>query len=285
MEHAMPLIQRTLKTTIQKYLFKGRIILVYGARRVGKTTLVQQLLEEYPGNDKRYINCDLESQRRNLEVQEAETLKAFLGNNKLVVLDEAQNIQEVGRVLKILVDTYPEMQIIATGSSAFDLANKTAESMTGRVYPFTLYPLSIQEIAGDQGLSVVEPHLEQILRFGLYPDIFGEPEQEARFKLDELVSNYLFKDILIYAGLKRASTIRNLLRLLAHQIGREVSYTELGQQLGIDRKTVLSYIDLLEQCFIIFRLGAFSRNLRKEISKSDKVYFYDLGVRNTLIDA
>jgi uncharacterized protein len=157
--------------------------------------------------------------------------------------------------------------------------------MTGRVYPLELYPLSLQEIAGDHGYGEIEQRLEHILRFGLYPDIFDEPEEEARTKLDELVSNYLYKDILTYAGIKKASVIANLLRLLALQVGNQVSYNELGQNLGIDHKTVASYIDILEQCFVIFRLTSFSRNLRNELKKSQKIYFYDLGVRNALVQA
>ena len=279
------LITRILEATIKRYLFRGRVVIIYGARRVGKTTLVKRLLEAYQEKRTRYINCDDLTNQRVLEVQEAVALKAFLGEQDLVVLDEAQNIHAIGKVLKLLVDTYPEMQIIATGSSSFDLANRTAEPMTGRVYPFALYPLSLEEIAGQQGYLEIEHRLENLLRFGLYPDILDEPEADARDKLNELVSNYLYKDVLAYAGVKKASAIANLLRLLALQLGNEVSYHELAQNLGIDSKTVVSYIDVLEQCFVIFRLTSFSRNLRNELKKSNKIYFYDLGVRNTLIQA
>ena len=174
------------------------------------------------------MGCDLQSVQLALSIQEAEALKAYLGEQDLVVLDEAQNIPDVGRILKILVDTYPEMQVLATGSSSFDLANKTSEALTGRVYPFELFPLSLSEIAGAQGLSVIELHLERMLRFGLYPSLWGADEDEARFQLEESVSNYLYKDVLAYIGVKKSSAVAGLLRLLALQIGQEVAYSELG---------------------------------------------------------
>ena len=279
------MIQRTISERVAARLFKGRVITILGARRVGKTTLVKTLLARFSEKRVRYLNCDLQSVQHALSTQEAEVLKAYLGNQDLVVLDEAQNIPEVGRVLKILVDTYPEMQVIATGSSSFDLANKTAEALTGRVYSFELFPLSLSEIAGGQGYSAIEPRLEQLLRFGSYPSLWGVSEEEARIQLDELVSNYLYKDVLAYIGIKRSSVVSGLLRLLALQVGQEVAYPELGSALGIDRRTVANYIDVLEQSFVVFRLGAFSRNLRKEVAKSQKVYFYDLGVRNALLQA
>lgn len=279
------MLERLLENRIKQYLFRGRIVTVLGARRVGKTTLVKKILDEYPDRRTRYLNCDLQSVQNGLSIQEAEPLRTFLGDYDLIVLDEAQNIPQMGRILKILVDTYPEIQIIATGSSSFDLANRTGEALTGRVYPFYLFPLSVQELAGDQGYSVIESRLDTILRFGLYPSLSDATEEDARFELGELVSNYLYKDIFMYMGIKRSSVVQNLLRLLALQLGNEVSYPELGAQLGIDRKTVISYIDVLEQSFVVFTLGGFSRNLRKEVSKTQKIYFYDVGVRNALLEA
>jgi len=279
------MIQRILEKRVMERLFKGRVVTILGARRVGKTTLVKALLERFPEKRTRYLNCDLQPIRQALAHQDAERLKVYLGDQELVVLDEAQNIPEVGRVLKILVDTYPEMQIIATGSSSFDLANKTGEPLTGRVYPFVLSPLSLTEIAGSNGYSMIEPRLEQLLRFGSYPSVLDASESESRDQLDELVANYLYKDTLSYLGVKKSTLVTDLLSLLALQVGQEVAYPELGTALGIDRRTVASYIDVLEQSFVVFRLRAFSRNLRKEISKSQKVYFYDLGVRNALLQA
>jgi uncharacterized protein len=279
------MIHRTITESIVARLFKGRIITLRGARRVGKTTLVRALLNQFPDRPTRYLNCDLLPVQQPLSTPDALALKAFLGDQEIVVLDEAQNIPEIGRILKILVDTYPEMQIIATGSSAFDLANQTGAALTGRVYPFELFPLSLTEIAGSHGYSAIEPRLAQLLRFGAYPSILDVSEEEARDQLDELVSNYLYKDVLAYIGIKKSSVVSNLLRLLALQIGKEVAYAELGTALGIDRRTVSNYIDVLEQSFILFRLGAFSRNLRKEIAKGQKIYFYDLGVRNAILQA
>ena len=279
------MIQRMLQEEVIEHLFQGRVVTILGARRVGKTTLAKTILERFPDKRTRYLNCDLLPVRQALSHQDAERLKVYLGDQDLVVLDEAQNIPEVGMVLKILVDTYPEMQIIATGSSSFDLVNKTGEPLTGRVYPFVLYPLSLAEIAGSNGYSVIEPRLEQLLRFGAYPSILDASEKRARTQLNELVADYLYKDILNFIGVKKSALVTDLLSLLALQVGQEVAYAELGMALGIDRRTVASYIDVLEQSFVIFRLRAFSRNLRKEIAKSQKIYFYDLGVRNALLQA
>ena len=277
------MIKRLLEPVIENYLFRGRTIILYGARRVGKTTLVKKILENNLHKRTRYVNCDLASNIQALSVYEAQTLRLFLGAQDLVILDEAQNIPEIGRVLKILVDEYPEMQIIATGSSSFNLVNKASEPMTGRMYRFELFPLSLQEVAGDNGFGIIEPKIENLMRFGLYPAILDLPEGDARIDLEELTSNYLYRDVLAYIGIRKSTILTNLLQLIALQLGNEVNYNELATKLGIDRKTVMSYIDLLEQCFVLFRLRAFSRNLRKEVSKSIKIYFYDLGIRNSLI--
>ncbi len=279
------MITRLLEQRIEERLFRGRVITLFGARRVGKTTLAQKILSNHSDKKTRYLNCDLLSVQQGLGVQEAEVLRAYLGDNDLVVLDEAQNIPDVGQILKILVDTYPQMQIIATGSSSFRLANAVGEPLTGRVTSFELYPLSIQEIAGDQGFSVIEPRLQHLLRFGSFPSILDADEGYAREQLEELVSNYLFKDVLAFSGIKKETVLFSLVRMLALQMGSEVSYTNLANALQVDRKTIINYIDVLEQNFILFRLGAYSSNLRKEITKSQKIYFYDVGVRNALIQA
>ena len=279
------MIDRMLEKDIEHYLFRGRIVILYGPRRVGKTTLVRKVLTNHLDKQTAYFNCDLQSVQTGLAIQEATLLKSFLGENDLVVLDEAQNIPDVGKILKILVDTYPEMQIIATGSSSFDLANRTGEPLTGRAYPLRLYPVSLQELAGKSGYSVIESRMDNLLRFGLYPSIIDLPERDAQIELQELVSSYLYKDVLMYIGVKRSKIVSDLLRLLALQVGNEVSYTELGTALGIDRRTVMSYIDILEQSFVVFTLSGFSRNLRKEVGKTQKIYFYDVGVRNALLQA
>lgn len=278
----MNYIPRRVEKNIKERLFQGKLIILYGARQVGKTTLVKRILGEHE-HESAYFNCELMSVQKGLSELEAEKLKGFLGEHKIVILDEAQNIPDIGKALKILVDTYPDMQIIATGSSSFDLAQKISEPMTGRTFTFMLYPLSLAEIKQGDGWSGIEAHLETLLRFGGYPDVFDRAERDAAERLDEIVSKYLYKDILAFEGIKKSSVIKQLLELLALQIGNEVSYNELANALGINRVTVQKYIDILEEAFIVFRLRAFSRNKRNEIAKSVKIYFYDVGVRNSII--
>ena len=278
----MNTINRLIEPKIKKNLFKGKVIVIYGARQVGKTTLSEKILNDYSESGK-YLNCELASVQQGLSVIEAERIKSFLGDYKLVVFDEAQNIKDIGKVLKIMVDTYPDIQIIATGSSSFDLADKISEPLTGRNFTYLLYPLSVREIVKQFDAFYAEAKIESILRFGFYPEVFFLSDEEAKDRLDEISSNYLYRDILRFDGIKKTDVVNKLLMLLALQLGQEVSYIELGRQLGINRLTVERYIDLLEKSFIVFRLRAFSRNKRKEISKSVKVYFYDLGIRNSII--
>ena len=279
------MIPRIIENQLKTYLFEGRALILYGARRVGKTTLTQTILSQYPEKKPKYINCELVVNKQALEIHDPSQLKNFLGDSEFIVLDEAQNIEGIGRTIKIIVDTYPSIQIIATGSSSFDLANKATESMAGRMYTFMLYPFSVGEIEQGRGYGAIESKLENLLRFGLYPEVIDQTEDVARRRLDELVSTYLYKDVLTFSGMKNSKLIVNLLQLLALQIGSEVSYNELATTLGIDRLTIIKYLDLLEQSFIVFTLRTLSRNPRNEISKSVKIYFYDLGIRNSLIQA
>lgn len=275
-------MERIIQKKIEKELFKGKVIIVYGARQVGKTTLVKKILKER-GEDRNYFNCEFLSVQEALSQLEPKKLKDFLGNSKLVVLDEAQKIKDIGLVLKLLIDTYPEMQIIATGSSSFDLANKVSEPLTGRKVVFNLFPISLQEIKNGEGVLEINSSLEKILRCGLYPDVFFSHNEDSINKLEEITSSYLFKDVLGFEGIKKSGIIVKLLQLLSLQIGNEVSYSEIANKLDINRLTVEKYIDILEKCFVVFRLNSFSRNIRNEISKSIKVYFYDLGIRNAII--
>jgi predicted AAA+ superfamily ATPase len=277
------MIARLSENNITENLFKGKTIIIYGARQVGKTTLVKKLLESY-GKDGRYLNCEILSVEQNLKDAEPDKLKAFLGDYKLLVLDEAQNIPNVGKVLKVITDTIKDIQIIATGSSSFDLAYKTSEAMTGRVIHFTLYPLSVLEIKANEDWLFVQGKLDKLLRFGSYPEIYTSSEEEAINKLNELASSYLFKDLLKFEGIKKSSLLKNLVVSLALQLGNEVTYNELATKLGVNNLTIQKYIDLLEQCFVVFKLNSFSRNLRKELTKSYKIYFYDNGIRNALIN-
>lgn len=278
----MNIIPRLIQPQIEARFFKGKIIIVYGARQVGKTTLVKQILEKRP-NDGLYLNCEILSVSQNLTNAEPEKLRHYFGNKKLIVLDEAQKIKNIGLVLKTFVDTYPDIQIVATGSSSFELANQTGEPLTGRVDRFILHPLSIEEIGKTMNPFEIESRLENLLIFGSYPEVFLLPENEAKNRLDEIASNYLYRDILAFERLKKAGLLTNLLQLLALQLGNEVSLNELSNKLGVSRLTVQKYLDILEQSFVIFILKAFSRNLRKEVTKSVKIYFFDLGIRNSLI--
>ncbi|KAF0146846.1 MAG: Uncharacterized protein FD143_3214 [Ignavibacteria bacterium] len=277
------MITRLLESCIHKSLFNGKTIVLYGARQTGKTTLVTKIMNEF-GDKGRYLNCEILSVEQSLKDAEPEKLSAFLGNYKVIVLDEAQNIDSIGRILKVITDNLKGIQIIATGSSSFDLANKTAESMTGRVVHFTLFPLSVIEIKEKKDWIDIDALLDKMLRFGLYPEVFTSNEESAINKLHELSSSYLFKDLLKFDGIKKSSLLKNLIISLALQIGNEVTYNELAAKLGVSSLTVQKYIDLLEQSFVVFKLHSFSRNIRKELTKSIKVYFYDVGMRNALIN-
>lgn len=279
----MKVIKRELEKPIKDSLFKGKVVVLYGPRQVGKTTLVKKILSELKDLKTLYLNCERPVVKQALGVLEPARVKDYFGEAQLVVLDEAQHLREPGLLLKLMVDTYPEVQILATGSSSFALAQKVSEPLTGRVNQFLLYPLSLTEIAANFGKLETETYLEKVLMFGAYPEVFLAPEKQARLRVDEIATHYLYKDVLAYANLRKASLIEDLLKLLALQVGSEVNLHELAQQLGVSRPTVKEYLDLLEQSFVVFRLRAFSRNLRKEISKSFKVYFYDLGIRNSLI--
>ncbi len=277
------MIKRLLENNIKGTLFKGKTIILYGARQVGKTTLAKNILNDF-GKDGRYLNCEIFSVEQNLNIAEPEKLKAFLGNYKVIVLDEAQNLSNTGRILKVITDTLKDMQIIATGSSSFDLANKAAEPMTGRIFTHTLFPLSVLEIKKNSDWLTVDAQLERLLRYGSYPEVFTSNEETAENKLGELASSYLFRDLLKFEGIKKSSLLKNLLISLALQLGNEVTYNELATKFGVSSLTIQKYIDLLEQGFVIFKLNSFSRNIRKELTKAFKIYFYDNGIRNALIN-
>jgi predicted AAA+ superfamily ATPase len=212
-----------------------------------------------------------------------EYIKTFFGSAKLVVLDEAQTIKNIGQILKIMIDTYPELQIIATGSSSFDLASQVGEPLVGRAVYFTLFPLSLAELAGSYTGPTADK-IDWMMRFGAYPEIASYGEAEAKDRLSMLASGYLYKDVLQFEGIKKPEVVLKLLQLLALQIGNEVSYHELAGNLKVSSYLVEKYIEILEKAFVIFRLRALSRNPRKEIAKANKIYFVDLGLRNSLID-
>lgn len=273
-----------MQQQIVSRLYKGKVIVVYGARRVGKTTICKEIIkaESSKGKKTRYLNAELLSVHEALSSTNGVHLKNYIGDVDLLVIDEAQYIKNIGLVLKILVDNYPQIQVIATGSSSFDLVNQTGEPLTGRARHFLMLPLSVYEVCDN--IITLQSTLENFMIYGLYPSVFNEHDNsEAKVELEEIASGYLYKDILAFEALKHSDKITKLLQLLALQIGNEVSYTELGTTLGMNRDTVEKYVDLLEKCFVVFRLNSFSRNLRKEVTKNCKIYFYDLGIRNCLI--
>jgi predicted AAA+ superfamily ATPase len=273
--------QRDLAGIISRQLFKGKVIILFGPRRVGKTTLSKSILER--NTNCRYLNCELLENKTALETTNSIALKNYLGNYSLIVLDEAQHITDIGRTLKVLVDTFPEIQIIATGSSSFELGNRLAEPLTWRSREYLLLPLSIRELLQTEDKIIVNANLDRILRFGLYPEVYGRPDEDAREELIQIASNYLYRDVLQFEQIKKPALLQNLLSALALQVGQEVSINELSRLLGETVPTIQRYIELLEKSFVIFRLRSFSRNLRKEIGKGQKLYFYDLGIRNALI--
>jgi len=257
-------------------------VVIYGARQVGKTTLVKEIQKKYPV-DSIYFDCDEPDIREAFSNKTSTEIKSFLGDKKLVILDEAQRIKDIGLTLKLIVDNFPKIQVVATGSSSFDLSNKIIEPLTGRKYEFFLYPISLEELGSAYSPLEMDRILEQRIILGMYPEIIFSG-QEAKDKLKSIAQSYLYKDILQFQGIKNSEAIEKLLQALALQVGNEVSYNELSQMVGIDKNTVSNYIQILEKAFIIFRLMPFSRNLRNELKKLRKIYFFDTGVRNALIN-
>ena len=275
------MIERSIESQIKNKLFKGKAILLFGPRQVGKTTLIKKIVAE-ADMPFRWFSGDEPDIRLALTNTTSTQLRALIGTAKLVVIDEAQRIENIGLTIKLATDNFPEIQVIATGSSAFELANKINEPLTGRKFEFLLYPFSFEELYQNNGFIEEKRLLENRLIFGSYPEVINNIGNE-REGLIFLTDSYLYKDLLVYDGLKKSSLIHKLLLALALQVGSEVSYTNLAQVLGVDKNTVEKYIDLLEQVFVVFRLNAFSRNLRNELKKTKKVYFYDNGVRNAII--
>lgn len=279
------LIPRSLtKEVIDQLKFSNKGIVVYGARQVGKTTLSKEIINEL-GLKTLTINGD---QSRFIDIissRDLAKIRSLVEGYELLFVDEAQRIPEIGINLKIILDNLPFIKVLVTGSSSLDLASKISEPLTGRVWNYHLYPISFFELSQNNNRAELDSQLEERLIYGSYPEIFSLINtQKKREYLQNLSDAYLYKDFLEFGEIKNSSKIRDLLKLLAFQIGSEVSLSELGNSLGISKDTVFRYINLLEKSYIVFRLKGFSRNLRKEITKMDKVFFYDLGVRNVLID-
>ena len=278
-------IQRLIETEVKASLYKGKIIIIYGARQVGKTTLVKKILSDLPGTESLYLNCDEgDIQKLFRDSITSTALKQIIGDKKLVVIDEAQRIKDIGVKLKLLVDNFPNQQVIATGSSSFELANEVIEPLTGRNIQFALYPLSLPELAGIWDNLEINRQLETFLVYGSYPAVIEKSLEEKRSIILQISQDYLYKDILKFDNIKSSEIIVKLLQALALQIGSEVSYNELANLIGVNKQTIANYISLLEKAFIIFRLSPYSGNMRKAIGKLRKIYFFDLGIRNAIIN-
>lgn len=273
--------KRDLQSVIQERCFQGKAIILLGARQVGKTTLLKKIIQEQHV-EALYLNCDEPQTVVALTNCNLKELQMIVGANKFVVIDEAQKVDNIGLTLKLIVDNMPDVQVIATGSSAFELRNCLNEPLTGRKYEYQMFPISSKEIYQSSGYLDLKGLLETRLIYGSYPDILNHAN-DARELLRMLTDSYLYKDILATDNLRKPDVLDKLLRALAFQVGSEVSYNELAQTVGTDSKTVERYIELLEKCYIIFRLHGLSRNLRNELKKAKKIYFYDNGVRNAVI--
>lgn len=269
---------------LTKMLQPNKVIVVYGPRRCGKTTLLNEFLKDVNFKYLLVSGEDIAVQNY-LSSQSIEKLISFVGDNRLLLIDEAQKIKNIGLNLKLIVDHMKDIKVIATGSSSFDLAQNVGEPLTGRKYTLNLFPIAQLELQQMENRAQTEANLENRLIYGSYPEIvlMQDNRQKDRY-LKEIVSSYLYKDILELEGLRHSAKIIKLLQLIAFQIGKEVSYSELGTQLGMSKNTAERYLDLLEKAFVVCKLNGFSRNLRKEISKSSRYFFIDNGVRNALLN-
>lgn len=278
-------IKRALFSTIKdKLAATNKIIILYGARQVGKTTLINEVLDTFPGRSLR-INADELKYLDILSSRNLNKIRSLVDGYDVLFIDEAQRIPDIGLNLKIMHDQLPQLRVVAAGSSSFDLANKVQEPLTGRAWTFNLFPISFLELGQHYNSFELGELLEQGLIYGLYPEQLSIVNHNEKYqRLKELATSYLYRDTLELVHIKHAGKLHDLLRLLAFQVGSLVSLNELATSLNISKDTVSSYIHLLEKAFIIFRLKGYSRNLRKEITKMDKIYFYDLGVRNMVID-
>ena len=274
------MIIRSLEHRIEKKLFKGKAIILFGPRQAGKSTMIESILQE---KEHLYLNGDDADVREILTSTTATRLKSVMGSKTILFIDEAQHIPNIGLTLKLFTDQIKNVQVIATGSSAFELSGQVNEPLTGRKYEFMLFPLSFEEMAQHHGLVEEKRLIEHRLVYGYYPEIVTKPGEEREL-LKLLASSYLYKDLLMLEQVKKPLLLEKLLKALALQVGSEVSFQELAQTVGSDNKTIDKYIDLLEKTFVVFRLPALNRNVRNEIKKGKKVYFYDCGIRNAIIN-
>ena len=282
----MAYIERQLQAVIGQRMFHGKAIVLIGARQVGKSTLFKRILAtremQEPNEHILSLDCDDPQVRTMLEKANLEDLRQLVAGNRIVMIDEAQRVSGIGLTLKMITDHFPDVQLLVTGSSSFLLQDKLNEPLTGRKFEYHLYPVSTQELYQDGGVMRVKQTLESRLIYGSYPDVINNAE-DRRAVLMNLSGSYLYQDLLSMEGVRKPVLLEKLLVALALQVGSEVSYNELAQTVGTDSKTIEKYVDLLEKCYVVFRLSALNRNVRTELKKSKKIYFYDNGIRNALI--
>lgn len=280
----MPMwIERILLPTVREHLEGGKAVILIGPRQVGKTTLLEKITTEYPGKI-RWMDCDEPDVRQKLTDASSTSLKAWIGDASLLVLDEAQRVKNIGLTLKLITDKIKAVKLLVSGSSSLDLANEINEPLTGRKWEFMLLPISTEEMVRHHGETDESRLLDHRLIYGMYPEIINRPGKEEAL-LRQLSGSYLYKDIFTFHDVRKPEVLEKLLQSLALQIGSEVNYHELAQLTGTDQATIQRYLDLLEKAFVVFRLPAFSRNVRNELKKSRKVYFYDNGIRNAIINS
>ncbi len=273
---------RTVFNQIYENIGKKPILVLYGARQVGKTTLIKSIMAKF--SKPLYLQGDDPKEALLLEHRSAKELSELVSGYELVVIDEAQRVKDIGTTLKLIADNVADAKVIATGSSSFELANKLNEPLTGRNRKFYLYPLSIKEVVDAYGKIQVGKEIDSYLTFGMYPAIVNAVSREEKALLvKELSADYLFKDLFLFGDIRNSFAFEKLVKLLALRIGSEISYTELAKEVGVSRETIYNYVNLLEQAFIVFRLTPFYTNKTKEINKNHKIYFYDVGIRNALI--
>jgi len=276
-------VKRILQTRVENRMQAGKVIIIAGARRTGKTILIKELMKGLEGKYL-YLNGEDFTTSLKLKSMRVDEYKQLMGNNKYLIIDEAQKVEQIGQILKLMIDEIEGLYIIITGSSAFDIFNQTGEPLTGRKLTFQLHPFAQCELLDYENLIETEQRLENRLIYGSYPEIVNIADNQLKIEcLTELVNSYLLKDILTLDSIRNSAKLINILRLLAFQIGNEVSANELAKNVGLNKNTIEKYLDLLTKIFVIYRIEGYSRNLRKEISKSPRYYFWDNGIRNLLI--
>ncbi len=281
----MNFLNRGITISFNKKVLPNKVLVLLGARRVGKTAFIKNYLSTIPKQDYLQLNGEDIEDANLLKERSVANYRRLLAKVKLLVIDEAQNIPDIGLILKLIVDTIDGIKIIATGSSVFDLSNKLGEPLVGRKNTIYLFPFAQMEFSNQENYKETSAKLEERLLFGSYPELEHYNDWNDKISyLKEIINSYLLKDILVYEGIKQSNKILDLLKLVAFQLGHEVSLQELARQLGISKNTVESYLDLLSKVFVIYKVAGFSRNLRKEITKSNRWYFYDNGIRNAIIN-